>query len=179
VFICVHLWFRTVRSSVLEEVEKSMPDELPNIGAAIAPVLQRVPREQQPLLIAFAERLAAERYRGWAGKVDDADQKAALLACAAREEEIASRIERLYPRAESTQQDLLAANPDLLDINSKLFASLTLEQQFRVQAQGERLGAATWRAFAKHATEDAASDVFLACALLEEESAELLESLVR
>lgn len=155
-----------------------MSEELPDIGASLASVLQRVPRPQQPLLIAFAERLAAERYRGWAGQVADAKQKAALLACATREEEIAGRIERLYPGAEAAQKELLAANPDLLEINRKLFASLTLEQQFRLQAQGERLGAATWRAFAAHATDPAARDVFLGCAPLEEESAELLESLL-
>jgi len=68
----------------------------------LARVLQRVPREQQPLLIALAERLAAERYRGWADEVGDADRKAGLLACADREEEIARRVEELYPAAAST-----------------------------------------------------------------------------
>ena len=38
-----------------------MSSALPNIGEALAPVLARVPREQQPLLIALAERMAAER----------------------------------------------------------------------------------------------------------------------
>jgi len=152
--------------------------DLPNIVAVLATILQRVPREQQPLLIAFAERLAADRYRGWAERVSAADKKTGLLACAEREEEIAARVESLYPNAGSVQQDLLAANPDLLKINRTLFEPLSLEEQFQLQAQGERLGAATWRAFAEHASDPRAREVFLACAPLEEKSAELLESLV-
>jgi hypothetical protein len=154
-----------------------MTIELPDIAAVLAAILQRVPRAQQPLLIAYAERLAAERYRGWAESVDTAHEKDGLLGCAAREEEIAARIEALYPNAKSMQQDLLAANPDLLEINRTLFAPLTLEQQFQLQARGERLGAATWRAFGQHASEPRTREVFLECALLEEQSAELLETL--
>jgi hypothetical protein len=154
-----------------------MTTELPNIAAVLAAVLQRVPREQQPLFIAVAERLAADRYRGWAEQVDDAATKAGLLACAEREEDIAARIESLYPAAESAQQSLLAAHPDLLEVNRTLFAPLPLAQQFALQAQGERLGAATWRAFADHAADTRARDVFLACAPLEEESAEFLETI--
>jgi hypothetical protein len=155
-----------------------MPAEVPNIAAVLATVLQRVPRHHQPLLIAFAERLAAARYRGWAEQVADAERKAGLLACADREEEIAARIESLYPNASAMQQDLLGTSPDLLDINRQLFAPLALEQQFRLQAEGERLGAATWRAFAAHATDPRARDIFLACAPLEERSAKLLERLL-
>ncbi len=156
-----------------------MPAELPNIAAVLATVLQRVPRHHQPLVIAFAERLAAVRYRGWAEQIADAETQAALLACADREEDIAARIESLYPNASAMQQDLLASSPDLLDINRQLFAPLALEQQFRLQAQGERLGAATWRAFAEHATDPRVRDVFLGCAPLEERSAELLERLLQ
>jgi hypothetical protein len=156
-----------------------MPAGLPNIAAVLAAVLQRVPRAQQPLLIAYAERLAADRYRGWAEQVDNADTKAGLIACARREDEIATLIEGLYLAAKSAQQELLAANPDLLEVNKTLFAPLDLEQQFALQAQGERLGAATWRAFAEHATDPGALDVFLTCAPLEEENAEFLENLRR
>jgi hypothetical protein len=130
------------------------------------------------LLIAYAERLAAERYRGWAGQVHDTAQRAGLLACAAREEEIAARIESLYPDAAAAQRALLDANPDLLQVNTRLFAGLTLDRQFELQAQGERLGAATWRAFAQHADDPGARDVLAACAPLEEESADFLESII-
>ena len=151
-------------------------NELPNIGETLAPVLARVPRERQPLLIALAERLAAVRYRGWADAVGDARRRAELLACADREEDIARRIEGLYPDADATQRELIAQNPDLEDINRALFADRPLTQQFALQAGGERLGAATWRSFAKHTENAAARATFLACAELEEASAVVLES---
>ena len=44
--------------------------------------------------------MAAERYRGWAGAVDDATVRAGLLACAAREDEIAARVEAVHPDAD-------------------------------------------------------------------------------
>jgi len=149
-----------------------------NIGEVLAPILARLPRERQPLLIAAAERLAAERYREWATQVPRADVQTGLRACADREEEIARRIEGLYPSASTVQREILAANPDLLEVNRALFAGRTLDEQFRIQADGERLGAATWRSFAKHAETPAARDTLLACARLEEESAAFLESLL-
>lgn len=149
----------------------------PNIAEALAQILQRVSLDQQPLLIALAERMAADRYRGWAAAVPEPDRKSALLACAAREEEIARRVEALHPEAASIQREILARNPDLAEINRSLFAPYSLNEQFRLQARGERLGAATWRSFARHQSNTAARDVFLGCAALEEESASFLESI--
>jgi len=150
---------------------------LPSIGEAIAPVLARVPREQQPLLIALAERLAAERYRSWAAEISEASGRTQLLACAEREEEIARRVEALFPDAAPVQEDLLAKHPEVAELNRTLFAGLPLAHQFAIQAAGERLGAATWRAFARRETDAARSEVLLACAGLEEESALVLEAL--
>ena len=151
---------------------------LGEIGEALAPVLARVPREEQPLLIALAERLAAERYRGWAGKVSDPAQRTQLLACAEREEEIARRVEALHPGAAATQRELLAKHPEVEGLNRSLFAGRPLAQQFRTQAQGERLGAATWRAFARQEADTSRRDTLLACAALEEASAVVLEALI-
>jgi len=154
-------------------------DELPDLTAVLASVLQRVPAEHRPLLIAFAERLAAARYRGWAAQCADDRQRADLLACARREEEIASRIEALDPASARIQRDILAANPDLEEINRALFADRPLRQQLTLQARGERLGAATWRAFASAAPDAAVRETLLACARLEEDSAAVLEAILR
>ena len=152
--------------------------ELPSVAEIVGRVLRRVPPEQQPLLIAVAERLAAERYRGWASEPTHASHRTRLLACAAREEEIARRVEALYPDAEAIQRSIMAKNPDLEETNRSLFAGRPLDQQFTIQAQGERLGAATWRAFSGGAERVEARDTFLACATLEEESAVVLESIL-
>lgn len=119
-----------IASSVRTEITVEPP--LPSVGEAIAPVLARVPREQQPLLIAGAAAI---------------------------------------------QRELLAAHPEVADINRSLFAGRPLAEQFRVQAQGERLGAATWRAFASHETDAGRRDTLLVCAELEEASALVLEAL--
>jgi hypothetical protein len=152
----------------------SPSDDLPDVGQVLAPVLARVAAEQRPLLIALAERLAADRYRGWAAASNDPQRREQLLACAQREEDIARRVEALYPDAGRVQRDIAAQNPDLQDVNRTLFADRPLEEQYTIQARGERLGAATWRALAKHVPH--ARDTFLACAELEEASAAVLES---
>jgi hypothetical protein len=152
--------------------------ELPDVGAALAPLLARVPRARQPLLIALAERMAAERYRGWAGEWPDAEGRAELLACAAREEEIAAKVEALFPDAAAAQAGLRTAHPELPELNRGLFAGRPLAEQFRIQANGERLGAATWRSFARHEAEGARRAALLACAELEEASARVLEALL-
>jgi hypothetical protein len=153
-------------------------EDLPDIAAVVAPVLQRVPRAHRPLLIAVAERLAAVRYRAWANEMRDPDHASRLSACADREEEIARRVESLYQDASAIQRDLVAKHPELDAVNQSLFAGRPLDDQFTIQARGERVGAATWRYFAGHAETDAARDQFLTCADLEEESAACLESLL-
>lgn len=149
----------------------------PNIAVLLATVLQNVAAEHQPLLIAIAERLAADRYRGWSATPEAASHADALRACAAREEDIAGRIERLYPNAETIQARLRLQNPDLFDINRTLF-DRPLQQQWRIQAQGERLGAATWRSLARRETDPQRAQVLETCAQLEEASAEVLEGIL-
>ena len=151
--------------------------DLPNIAASLAPVLERVLPEHRPLLIALAERMAAERYRSWAAAAEQPSARSDLLACAAREEEIAERVEALYPEAAGIQADLVAKHPGLEDLARSIFGDRPLHEQYAIQAEGERVGAATWRALAKHA-EPAARRAFLDCAELEELSAEVLETLL-
>ncbi len=150
---------------------------LPDVGAILAPLLGAVDAAERPLLLAIAERMAAERYRGWAAEVDDPAMRAGLLACAAREDEIASKVEAVHPDAAAVQARLHAAHPELVAINAAIFADRPLAEQFAIQAAGERLGATTWRAFAASHPDPTARAAFLACAPLEEASAVFLESL--
>jgi hypothetical protein len=156
-----------------------MPAAGPDIRSLVAPLLARVDIEHQPLLIAVAERRAAERYRGWAAQTDDPSLRDGFLACAVREEEIARRVEALVPDAAAIQAAILPRVPELDAITETLFAGRSLEEQFAVQAAGERVGAATWRAFAARAEDPSVAGEFLACAALEEESAEFLEARCR
>jgi hypothetical protein len=155
-----------------------MDAPLPSVGEAVAPILARIPRAEQPLLIASAERLAAARYRSWADRPEGVRRRADLLACAAREEEIARRVEGLFEAAAARQQRLLDAHPELAEINRSLFDGRPFREQLTIQAGGERLGAATWRSFARHASEAHARDEWLACAALEEANANVLEAIL-
>ena len=151
---------------------------MPNVAELLAPLLARVSSDRQPLFLAIAERLAADRYRGWADNRAYAAHRDRLLACSAREEEIAKRVETLRADAAAVQKEILAANPDLLDINRQLFADMSVEDQMRTQAGGERAGAAVWRAFAAQTKNDTARSTFLACADLEEASAAVLDDIL-
>lgn len=151
--------------------------ELPSVAEIFAPLLEHVAPEHQPLLIAIAERLAAERYRGWAEAAQDPTRRSELLACAEREEEIAGRVESLYPNGAAVQADLRAEHPELEGLNRSVFADRPLEDQYAIQAQGEHVGAATWRSLAKRA-ELPGRQTFLDCAKLEEQSAAVLESIL-
>ena len=151
--------------------------DVPDIAEFLGRLLQRVSRERQPLLLATRERVAAERYRGWAGDVAEPDLRSGLLACADREDEIARRVEALYPDVASIKPDLIAKTSDMADIGRSLFAGLPLDQQFIQQARGERLGAATWRSFAQDEKNADARSALLTCAVLEEQSAAFLESI--
>jgi hypothetical protein len=154
------------------------PTPLPNVAALLGRVLARVPDAQRPLLIALAERLAAERYRGWAIDAGSPERRTSLLDCADREEEIARRVESLFSDATAQQLAIREANPDLGEINRSVFAGRPQADQFAIQAQGERAGAALWRSLAETATSPSARDAYLQCARLEEESAAVLEAIL-
>lgn len=153
-----------------------MSDRRKTIRELLAPALEKVEKSHYPLLFALAEREAARRYRVWAEEAGKSELRKGLLLCADREEEIAVRIEGLYPEAARLQQEILERLPGFAALNQEAFAGLSLVEQYALQAAGERAGAETWTAFAEEAADDAVRDVFLACARLEAESAEYLES---
>lgn len=157
-----------------------MTDEssMPNIADILAGVLRNIDPKLQPNLLAKLERLAAERYRIWASDHLDQSAKEGLLACADREEEIAKRVESLEPNASAIQDKLLSDNPDLLDLNRTLFEGRPLKVQFAMQAEGERAGAAAWRAYASAASDQSVRELLQSCSALEQANADFLQSLL-
>lgn len=148
-----------------------------SILTLLGPVIEGCPPADRPLLLALGERIAASRYRVWAEASEDPSVRKTLEACARREEEVAARVEALRPDATAVQAKLSTDHPDLRDRFFELFSGRPLEEQFAMQAEAERAGAAAWRAFAA-ATPDATQAAALAaCAPLEEASAEALERL--
>lgn len=151
---------------------------LPNerLAALIAPVLASVAEADRPVAIAMAERIAAERYREWAKRVDDAEAQGLLLACAAREDEIAGKVEALASNVAEIHAQINSSHPDLAEGYRALFEGLSLSQQFAFQAGAERAGAALWRTIAAEAAQ-VDRPTYLECASLEEASATVLETL--
>ncbi len=159
-----------------------MPDTdsspLPDIAQLLGPLLERVAPPERPLLLALAERMAADRYRVWAGEIGDPASRQSLLDCADREEAIASRVESAIPGAADIQRELQERHPDLVELNRSLFAGRPLLDQLTMQSGGELAGAAAWRAFAAREDDPKRRDAFLACAPLEEENSAALEALL-
>jgi len=157
----------------------AQPDAaLPTIAAMLAPILARVPVADQPLLLALSKRVAAERCRSWANAEGDAADRALLLGCAQRDDEIARQIESLRPDAEAAKKRLFGENPDLLEKDRELFGGRPLREQYAIQANGNRMGASTWQAVAAASRHQAVRALFLACAEHDQESAMVLETLV-
>ena len=153
---------------------QTAPPELPSIAAILTPVAARLPLRQQRLLIAHAERQAAEMYRSWAAQVD-APERDGFLRCAEREEDIAARIEALEPEADTLRRQAEAALPSNLDAQVRaVYAGRPLAEQWEIQRRAERAGKKTWENFAAAESDPAAQTVLRTCATLEDESASFL-----
>lgn len=150
--------------------------EIPDFNLLLGPLVQKLPAECQPVLLATLERAAAERYREWARAAPEHAET--LLGCAAREEEIAKRAEALFPVDETGRSSVDAAVPEARRSFQQVFDGLSLPDQWRLQAAAERTGAEAWRAFAARQDDDAVVQTLLACAGLEEESARQLDGLL-
>jgi len=151
---------------------------IPDVAEILAGVLRNIDPNLQPLLLAKLERLAAQRYRTWASDHPDPAAKEGLLACADREEEIAGRVESLEPNASAIQVRLLSDHPELLDLNRTLFEGRPLKVQFAMQADGERAGAAAWKAYAAGASDPSVQKLLQSCSPLEQANADFLQTLL-
>ena len=88
------------------------------------------------------------------------------------------RVESLVPNATVIQEHLLSEHPQLLDLNRTLFEGRPLKVQFAMQADGERAGAAAWKAYAAATLEPSAKELFESCSPLEQANADFLKSLL-
>jgi hypothetical protein len=149
----------------------------PDFALLLGPYIEAVPATAFAGFLAGLERTAAARYRGWAEM--DESWRSELLACAAREDEIAEKIDRLFPVAAADLAAVRATLPAARDEYYAVFADLELREQLRIQADAERQGAAAWRGLATQQTDAAIHRELESCALLEEESADCLERLLR
>lgn len=149
---------------------------IPRFGELLGPYIARVAPETMPRFLALLERGAAERYRHWAEQLPE--YRDGLLRCAAREDEIADRIEGAFALDESLRPQLEAPLPEAVAVYYDVFAPLSLRDQLRVQANAERQGAEAWRNIASRHPDRTVIDQLNECSRLEEESADYLDDLV-
>lgn len=153
----------------------SNPD-VPNFGELLAPFISQVPESALPNFLALLERGAAERYRLWAELVPQ--HREGLLACAAREDEIADCADSLFPLAEELREDIQKPLPAARDAYYAVFAGLEPAQQMAIQADAELQGAAAWRGMISDASSPQLRHGLEYCAELEETSSAFLRRIL-
>lgn len=151
--------------------------EIPNFGALLGDLIGPISQAGVPGFLAGLERVAATRYRAWAEAAPD--ESVGLSACAAREEEIAKRVEQLFPIPTADRVVLEKNLPEARRLYFEVFEGLSVRQQITIQANAERQGAQAWRGMAAQLNDgDATREALLACAELEEVSADFLDALL-
>lgn len=117
--------------------------KIPQFGEVLAEHLSGVPAEAYPYLLSQLERTAAARYRGWADAVPE--HREGLLACAAREDEIADRVEALFPPSDEHRALVDARLPAARDAYYAVFDGYSPIEQMTIQADAEKQGAGAWQ----------------------------------
>ncbi len=118
---------------------------LPDLGGQVRPLIQTLPVAVQPRIMATLERTAADRYRTWAGVCPEPVQAEGSRACAAREEEVAARIEMAFPSQPDEQRHIGGVLPQIAEAYHSALAQRPVIAQYAIQAAAERRGAAFWR----------------------------------
>jgi hypothetical protein len=154
-----------------------MSTESRSIAGAFEPLLSLVSPEEIPMVVAILERIAGSKYRIWAEQSDNPFERAGLLACAQREDEIAEFIESLQDDPQSSVASLRERIPDFEERYDAVMAGLSRIEQLRVQAEGEMGGSGYMGQFAA-ATEGAIAARFESLALCEEANSKFLSCLI-
>ena len=147
---------------------------IPNFGELLAEHLSGVPAEAYPYLLSQLERTAADRYRGWARDVPE--QAEGLLTCAAAEDEIADRVEAMFPPSDEHRELVHGIIPKAKATYYSAFDGHTPIEQMTMQAGAERQGAGAWQRL-KEAHPDKAAEMD-ALSALELSSADYLDDLL-
>ena len=117
--------------------------DIPNFGEILAEHLSGVSPAAYPYLLSQLERTAAARYRGWADQVPE--HRDGLLSCAAREDEIADRVEAMFPPTDEARAQVADMIPAAKDAYYAVFDGYTPLEQMTIQANAERQGAGAWQ----------------------------------
>ena len=147
---------------------------IPKFGELLAPHLSRIPDAARPGALARLERSAAERYRGWAEALPEHAE--GLLTCAAREDEIADRIEAILPVPAEFEALVCEVIPLAVATYYAVFEPNNVWDQMAIQANAERQGSLAWPAMVPAFPEH--TDELMALSTLELKSGDFLDALL-
>lgn len=116
---------------------------IPKFGELLAEHLGGVPAEAYPYLLSQLERTAADRYRQWAEDVPS--HRDGILQCAAREDDIADRVEAMFPPTDAHRALVAEIIPKAKATYYAAFEPYTPVEQMTIQANAERQGANAWQ----------------------------------
>ncbi len=148
--------------------------EIPNFPMLLMEPLIAVPEESRVGFIARLERSAANRYREWAA--ESPEQAEWLTQCADREDEIASRAERMFPVLPEHEEIVNEALTRARKLYAGAFEGHSLEDRIFLQAHAERQGSLAWVGFASQNSDESVKQQFLELAGLEVASAEQVDA---
>lgn len=120
-----------------------MDIEVPNFGELLVEHLSGVPQDAYPYLLSQLERTAAARYRGWADDVPE--HRDGIMSCSAREDEIADRVEAMFPPSNEHRELVAGIIPKATDTYYAAFDGFTPIEQMYIQSKAERQGAGAWQ----------------------------------
>jgi hypothetical protein len=148
-----------------------------SVTDAFLPLVSQISEAEIPMFIAILERIAASNYRSWADSATDHVERDGLLACEAREIEIAAFIESIYPDPNATIAAITEKLPDLKALYGSVLAGRSRQEQLRIQSEAELGGADFMRQFAA-ANTGAIAARFISLAACEESNSHFLAALL-
>jgi hypothetical protein len=151
--------------------------EIPDFAQLLGPFITPIPEASRPAFLCRLERVAAGRYREWADECP-ADERDDLLACSAREDEIADRVVALFPAVADDEEKMQSELEGARVAYAGVFEDLSLSEKLFVQAGAERQGAAAWRGIAAQQEDATVKAELERCAELEEASSACLERIL-
>ncbi len=135
-------------------------------------------KEYRPLLLSLIERQAALRLRAWATEVVDTIQRRIILACADQKEEIARRIEALFPNAMAIEKEISDSVPEVRQVSQQMLRPAQLKSRLATQALVDRVCVRAYRELAEREDFEQARQTLISCAVLDAKAAESIEGVV-
>ena len=150
---------------------------VPQFGALLRLHIASVPDAARPAFLSGLERSAAARYREWADAVPDHSE--VLLACAARQDEIADLVAELFAVEPDMQRAVDEALPAAVELYYDVFSPDDVLDQLYLQSEAELQGAQAWVGIAAGIDATTVTRATLArCTELEQQSAAAVKELL-